>query len=81
MTSSDAASRSKNLLEEAHRLESLGFQRMSVVETARAEELRDLYEEIGHEVVILEGALPEEGHECDACLAAPGLVTVFVKKR
>ena len=46
----------------------------------RADELRELYEEIGHEVVVLQGAIRDEGEECHECLDSPGLVTLFVRK-
>ena len=34
----------------------------------RADELVELYRELGQEVVVLPGAVPEQGQECDTCL-------------
>ena len=79
MTSSDQSG--TDLLARARQLMTDGYERMSVVDAARSEELTELYEELGHEVVTLAGAVPEEGQECAECLDAPGLVTLFVRKR
>jgi hypothetical protein len=51
------------------------------VDEARADELAELYDEIGHDVVVLRGAVQGEGVDCHACLLEPGLVTLFVRKR
>jgi hypothetical protein len=58
-----------------------GYDRASVVDEARADELAELYDEIGHDVVVLRGAVQGEGVDCHACLLEPGLVTLFVRKR
>jgi len=79
MTSSDRPK--KDLLSLAQELIAKGYERMSVVDAARGEELAELYEELGHEVVTLPGAVPEENQECAECLDASGIVTIFVKKR
>ena len=79
MTSSDKTA--ADLLARARQLTAEGYERMSVVDAARGEELAELYEELGHEVVTLPGAVPEEGQECAECLEAPGIVTLFVRKR
>ena len=79
MTSSDlddAALRAR-----ARELTAQGYERMSVVDATRGEELAELYEELGNEVVVLLGAVPAEGQECTECLSDPGLVTLFVRKR
>ena len=52
-----------------------------MVDATRGEELAELYEELGNEVVVLRGAVPAEGQECAECLTGPGLVTLFVRKR
>jgi len=79
MTSSDPPG--VDLLARARELLAEGYERMSVVDAARGEELAELYRELGHEVVTLEGAVPEAGQECAECLDALGLVTLFVRKR
>jgi hypothetical protein len=70
----------EKLLQEGRRLLAAGYERASIVDEARAEELAELYREIGHEVVVLEGAIVGQGHECHACLDASGLFTLFVRK-
>ncbi len=79
MTSSEDETRA--LLERARQLVEEGYERASVVDEARADELAELYEEIGHDVVVLRGAVQGEGQECQACLLEPGVVTLFVRKR
>jgi hypothetical protein len=81
MTSSESDRAGKDLLERARRLVAQGYERASVVDEARADELTELYEEIGQEVAVVVGAITGEGEECHACLAEPGLVTLFVRKR
>lgn len=79
MISSDPGGRT--LLARARALEAEGYERMSIVDASRARELASLYEELGHEVVVLDGAVPPANLACDACLGMPGLVTLFVRKR
>ena len=79
MTSSDLNDAA--LLTRARELTAQGYERMSVVDATRGEELAELYEELGNEVVVLRGAVPAEGQECAECLSGPGLVTLFVRKR
>ena len=69
------------LLDKARRLVARGYERASIVDQARAEELAALYEEIGHDVIVLQSAITGQGDECHACLDAPGLFTLFVRKR
>jgi len=71
----------KELLARAKQLEAEGYERVSVVDQQRADELAELYREIGREVVTLRGAVPEKGQECDACLTDPRLITLFVRKK
>jgi hypothetical protein len=71
----------RELLKRARQLAAEGYERASVVDEARADELAELYEEIGHDVVVLQGAVQGEGQACHACLMDPGLVTIFVRKR
>ena len=71
----------RELLARARSLEAEGYERASVVDETRADELTEFYEEIGHDVVVLRGAVQGEGTDCRACLAEPGLVTLFVRKR
>ncbi len=71
----------RELLERARRLTAEGYERASVVDETRADELAELYEEIGHDVVVLQGAVQGEGQACNACLLDPGLVTLFVRKK
>lgn len=78
MISSDP--KATTLLARARTLEAEGYERMSIVDAGRARELADLYEELGHDVVVLEGAVPPGDLDCDACLGLPGLVTLFVRK-
>jgi hypothetical protein len=79
MTSSEDETR--ELLGRARQLLDEGYDRASVVDEARADELAELYDEIGHDVVVLRGAVQGEGVDCHACLLEPGLVTLFVRKR
>ncbi|MHC4141515.1 MAG: hypothetical protein ACYTEI_15370 [Planctomycetota bacterium] len=79
MTSSEDETR--ELRERARQLLDEGYDRASVVDEARADELAELYDEIGHDVVVLRGAVQGEGVDCHACLLEPGLVTLFVRKR
>jgi hypothetical protein len=79
MTSSE--DRTRAVLERARQLVEKGYERASVVDEGRADELAELYEEIGHDVVVVEGAVQGEGIDCHACLLEPGLVTLFVRKR
>ena len=79
MTSSEDETR--ELLEQARQLVEQGYERASVVDEGRADELAELYEEIGHDVVVLRGAVQGETQECQACLLEPGVVTLFVRKR
>ncbi len=79
MTSSDEAV--ATLRARARELIAQGYERMSVVDGSRARELGALYEELGHEVVILKGAVPAGDAACDVCLIGPGLFTLFVRKR
>ncbi|MHC4414332.1 MAG: hypothetical protein ACYS0G_03510 [Planctomycetota bacterium] len=79
MTSSEAETEA--LLARARHLVAEGYERASVVDASRAGELAELYDEIGHDVVVLQGAVHGEGQECHACLLEPGLVTLFVRKR
>jgi len=65
----------------ARELTAQGYERMSVVDATRGDELAELYEELGNEVVVLRGAVPVEGQECAECLSDPGVVTLFVRKR
>jgi hypothetical protein len=82
MTSSDEFERqTRALLEQAKQLEAEGYERASVVDEARADELAELYDEIGHDCVVLRGAVQGEGAECQACLTDPGVVTLYVRKR
>ena len=69
------------LLARARRLADEGYERATVVDESRADELTELYEEIGNDVVVLPGAVHGEGQECHACLLEPGVVTLFVRKR
>jgi hypothetical protein len=78
MTSSERAG--EDLRRQARRLVADGYERTSVVDATRAEELVELYEELGHEVVVLPGAIVPEDQECDGCLDEPDLVTLFVRK-
>jgi hypothetical protein len=71
----------RELLERARQLAAEGYERASVVDETRADELAELYDEIGHDVVLVRGAVQGEGVDCHACLAEPGLVTLFVRKR
>jgi hypothetical protein len=79
MTSSEGETR--QLLARARELYAEGYERASVVDEARAAELAELYDEIGHDVVVLAGAVQGEGENCHACLLEPGVVTLFVRKR
>jgi len=79
MTCSDATR--EELRERARRLIAEGYERASVVDAGRADELVEMYREIGQEVVVLSGAVPDATQECDGCLADPGLVTLFVRRR
>jgi hypothetical protein len=79
MTSSEDETRL--LLDRARQLVDEGYERASVVDETRADELAELYEEIGHDVEVLRGAVQGEGLDCHACLLEPGLVTLFVRKR
>ena len=71
----------RELLSRARSLEAEGYERASVVDETRADELTEFYEEIGHDVVVLQGAVQGEGVDCHACLLEPGVVTLFVRKR
>jgi hypothetical protein len=71
----------RELLAKARQLEAEGYSRASVVDEARADELAQLYDEIGHDCVVLRGAVQGEGAECHACLVDPGVVTLYVRKR
>ena len=71
----------RELLERARQLAAEGYERASVVDETRADELAELYDEIGHDVVVLEGAVQGDPQDCHACLLEPGLVTLFVRKR
>ena len=66
MTSSEH--QSQDLREQARSLIGEGYERASIVDRARADELVELYRELGQEVVVLPGAVPEQGQECDTCL-------------
>ncbi|MHC4218696.1 MAG: hypothetical protein ACYSU7_09610 [Planctomycetota bacterium] len=71
----------RELLERARQLAAEGYERASVVDETRADELAELYDEIGHDVVVLPGAVQGEGIDCHACLQEPGLVTLYVRKK
>jgi hypothetical protein len=73
--------RTRELLARARSLEADGYERASVVDETRADELAELYEEIGHDVVVVKGAVQGEGIDCHACLLEPGLVTLYVRKK
>lgn len=81
MTSSEPTPARRELLERARRLLAEGYRRASVVDAARAAELSELYEETGQEVVVVQGAVPDEGQDCQECLADPGLATLFTRRR
>ena len=68
------------LLARARELEAQGYERGSVVDIARRDELLELYAELGQEVVVLEGAVPPDGQECTECLIDANLVTFFIKR-
>jgi len=74
------ASEQKELIARARELDAQGYERGSTVDRSRREELLELYEELGCEVVVLEGAVPAEGQDCTECLGGPDLVTFFIKK-
>jgi len=69
-----------SLLDRARELEAQGYERGSVVDASRRDELLELYRELGREVVVLEGAVPPDGQECTECLVGANLVTFFIKK-
>jgi len=79
MISSDEAAAA--LRARARELVAEGYERMSIVDGSRAKELAALYEELGHEVMVLKGGVPPGDAECDVCLIGPGLFTLFVRKR
>jgi hypothetical protein len=81
MTSSDFEQQARQLLERARQLEAEGYERASVVDAMRADELAAFYDEIDHDAVVLRGAVQGEGAECHACLQEPGLFTIYVRKR
>lgn len=79
MTSSEATRQA--LRERARQLIAEGYERASVVDASRADELVETYREIGQDVVVVRGAIPDETQECEGCLDDPDLVTLFVKRR
>ena len=79
MTSKIATER-KELIARARDLEAQGYERGSIVDISRRDELLELNEELGREVVVLDGAVPEDGRDCIECLGGPNLVTFFIKK-
>ena len=68
------------LVARAREFEAQGYQRGSVVDISRKEELLELYEELGQDVVVLDGAVPEEGQDCTECLGDPNLITFYIKR-
>ena len=76
----DADARLDELIARARELEAQGYERASVVDVSRQEELLELYAELGQDVVVLDGAVPESAEACSTCLGGPGLVTFFVKR-
>lgn len=69
----------EELIASARELEARGYERGPIVDISRRDELLGLYEEMSREVVVLDGAVPEEGRDCTECLGGPDLVTFFVK--
>ena len=79
MSGADALLRT-DLLARGRELEAQGYERASVVDAARRDELVELYAELGQDVVVVEGAVPEDEAACSTCLGGPGLVTIYVKR-
>jgi hypothetical protein len=68
------------LRERADELTAQGYRQAVVQDKARAQELVDLYREIGYDVEVLEGAVPGDPGQCQSCLEEPGLVTLFIRE-
>ncbi|MFH0822694.1 MAG: hypothetical protein V2B18_08065 [Pseudomonadota bacterium] len=60
-----------------HRLTNEGWRRRFTSQESRALEMKEFYESLGFEALIVPGGIPEEGRECTECLNAMGFSDLY----